>query len=148
MSESSPGIGATRPPKPAMPDQAHSNAPRRNRRTSGNPKRNGQEVVSATLQAAASSVAPMPQNHFQPSRFPVQGSSLLLLSVRLILNIDIIEAHEQWNQVKNLSDVIGLLKLIQQAVITKNTRKHKIHAYFDALHNFYTFYQSSNMSHS
>ncbi len=40
------------------------------------------------------------------------------------------------------------MKLIQQAVITKNTSKHEIHTYIDALHNFYAFDQSSNMSHS
>ncbi len=61
---------------------------------------------------------------------------------------DIIEAHQQWSKVNNWLDVIGLLKLMQQAVVSKNTKKHKIHAYVDALHTFYAFCQGNNMSHS
>ncbi len=61
---------------------------------------------------------------------------------------DIIEAHQQWSEVNNSSDVIGLLKLIQQAVVSKNRNKHEIHAYVDALQIFYAFCQGNNMSHS
>ena len=61
---------------------------------------------------------------------------------------DMIEAHHDWRQVNDTSDVIGLLKLIQQAVVTKNTSKYEVHALVDAFHSFYSFRQGPSMSHS
>ncbi len=215
MSESSPGIGATASSSTAMPDQAHSNAPRRSRRTNRNPKSNGQrperyegkwghiydvsrgfnkqgETFQKTTREIAEYIGrdfdeggefrtglvkldlpqltePVPPDNpnenkvgfemwkFEFARYKKESANRkrnkekaydFVLGQCSPAVHNIIEAHEQWNQVNNLSDVIGLLKLIQQAVITKNTSKHEIHAYVDALHNLYAFCQSSNMSHS
>ena len=59
----------------------------------------------------------------------------------------IIESHDSWEDV-NKGDFIGLLKLIQQAMITKNTRKHPTHSLIDAENAFNQFRQGPNMSDS
>ena len=61
---------------------------------------------------------------------------------------DMIESHPDWHTVNNNSDVISILKLIQSAVVTKNTSKNEVHSYVDAVHAFYSFKQHNNMSHS
>ena len=50
--------------------------------------------------------------------------------------------------INNGSDVIGILRLIQHAVVTKNTSKYEVHSYVDALHTFFAFKQHNNIPHS
>ncbi len=38
--------------------------------------------------------------------------------------------------------------LLQQAMVTQDTNKHKVHVFVDALCAFFELRQSSNMSHS
>ncbi len=94
---------------------------------------------------------------FEPARYKKESANrkrneekayaIVLGQCSLVIR-DIIEVHQQWSEVNNSSDGLGLLKLIQQTVVSKNTNKHKIHAYVDALHTFYAFCQENNMSHS
>ncbi|MDA3875509.1 MAG: hypothetical protein PF483_00315, partial [Halothiobacillus sp.] len=60
---------------------------------------------------------------------------------------DIIESNEKWADINARSDVIALLKLIQQAIVAKRTTVHRIQSLVETEHEFYGFRQGK-MSHS
>jgi len=75
---------------------------------------------------------------------------------------DIIESNERWADINTKSDVIQLLKLIQQAIVAKKTKVHPVHqqaivakkttvhlvqALVESEHDFYAFRQN-RLSHS
>ncbi len=54
-----------------------------------------------------------------------------------------VEAHKRWATIDATSDVIGLLKIIQECIIQGQTRRYDMHCTHDAEHQFY---QGANMS--
>jgi hypothetical protein len=57
-----------------------------------------------------------------------------------------LEADTEWDHVNTSSNLIGLLKLIQQCMIQRQTRKYNVHTVFDAEYAFYTLQQGRHMS--
>ena len=61
---------------------------------------------------------------------------------------DRMEAHQDWHQVNEDSDVIGLLKLIRQSMHGKATSKQVTHSYAEAESDFVRFKQTEKMTNS
>ena len=61
---------------------------------------------------------------------------------------DRIEAHEQWESVNTSSNALGPLRLIQQSLYERATRRHETHALIDAETTLMRFRQSERMSNS
>jgi len=57
-----------------------------------------------------------------------------------------LEADTEWDHVNTSSNLIGLLKLIQQCMIQRQTCKYNVHMVFDAEYAFYTLQQGRHMS--
>jgi len=57
-----------------------------------------------------------------------------------------VEAHKRWATIDAASDVIGLLKIIQECIIQGQTRRYDMHCTHDAEQQYYQFYQGANMS--
>jgi hypothetical protein len=60
---------------------------------------------------------------------------------------DIIQSNDRWIHTNTTSDVITLLKLIQQAIVAKRTTVHQVHFLVEAEHEFFAFRQN-RLSHS
>jgi len=57
-----------------------------------------------------------------------------------------VEAHKQWATIDAASNVIRLLKNIQECIIQRQTRHYNMHCTHDAEQQYYQFYQGANMS--
>lgn len=56
------------------------------------------------------------------------------------------EFRDAWKEVNEQSDVVGLLKLIEEVMISQNTRQFEVHGYAQALRDFFAFRQGKNVS--
>jgi len=57
-----------------------------------------------------------------------------------------VEAHKRWATIDAKSDVIGLLKIVQECIIQGQTRRYDMHCTHDAEQQYYQFYQGANIS--
>ena len=61
---------------------------------------------------------------------------------------DCVEESKEWSELNSISDVIGLLGVVQISLYQKSTQKHNVHSFLDAKAALHTFRQDQNMTNS